>query len=94
MGNTALVRKLHGIGQQIVDNLAQTQGVANIGTAQLRGNVAMKRQSFGSRKWFKTDVYLFKQAGRMKGDPVDFGLVQIKTMEVEQINDQLQQMFR
>ena len=65
-GNTALVRKLHGIGQQIVDNLTQTQGVTNIGTVQLRGNVAMKRQPFGSRKRFKTYVYLFKQAGRMK----------------------------
>ena len=32
-GNTAPVRKLHGIGQQIINNLAQTQGIADISTS-------------------------------------------------------------
>lgn len=89
-----LVRKLHCIGQQIVDNLAETERVADVSTLQFGSNIAMQLQAFGRSQRFKTDMNLFQQAGGMEGDPVYLRLMKVEPVEIEQIDHQLQQMFR
>lgn len=54
----------------------------------------MQLQVFGRSQRFKTDMNLFQQAGGMEGDPVYLRLMKVEPVEIEQIDHQLQQMFR
>ena len=47
--NAAMVRKLYGIGQQVIDNLAQPQRVRDKGRIQFGSNLTIQRQPLGGR---------------------------------------------
>ena len=49
---------------------------------------------FGIGQWFKANTYLFKQLCRIKSNPVDFCLIQIQPVEIEQVTYQFKQMLR
>ena len=68
--------------------------VADISTLQFGSNVAMQFQSLGRGQRFKADMNLFQQSGRMESHPVYFRFMEIKSMKIEQVDHQFQQMFR
>ena len=69
-------------------------GSQMVSTLQFGSNIAMQLQAFGRSQRFKTDMNLFQQAGGMEGDPVYLRLMKVEPVEIEQIDHQLQQMFR
>lgn len=54
----------------------------------------MQFQSLGRGQRFKADMNLFQQSGRMESHPVYFRFMEIKSMKIEQVDHQFQQMFR
>ena len=54
----------------------------------------MQSQSLGCRQRLEAHPNLLHQTGRMEADAIDFSLMQVQPMEVEQVCNQLQQMFR
>ena len=93
-GDVTPLSELHGIGQEIVDYLPQPLGIADIRIRQLRRQPAMQRQTLVRRQRPEAGADFLQQTSRMEGDTVYLDLVEIQTMEIQQVGDQPQQVLR
>ncbi|MPM67015.1 hypothetical protein SDC9_113930 [bioreactor metagenome] len=87
--NTTAGGKLYRVGQKVVGYLPYAQRVAFKITVECRVCLTNQLQLFSTGKWCEAHFNFVKQVSGIKRDVIHLGLVEVQTVEVEQICHQL-----